>query len=207
MTAIDQYEAPFLVVDLGGGSTELVLGGDNAHNKLDVQASFSMDVGSVRMSERYHLQDGPSPENIVAAQHDVDEHIADAARIVPLHKVRTIIGVSGTVTTMSALALGQKEYHVDEVDGAVLPIEDVDVINQRVIRMSREERDTLSVAHPGRRDVIGGGALVWSRVLRAVQQAAATENTDISTYIASEHGLLDGIVRDLALRASNSPIE
>ena len=203
VAGIDQYEAPFLVVDLGGGSTELVLGGTQAE-KLHVQAAYSMAVGSVRMSERHRLDDAPSIEAIEAATKDIDEHIEQAASVVPLDAVRTIIGVSGTVTTMSAVCLGQKEYRVEEVDGAVLSIDAVDEVNQRVLRMTRQQRDTLSVVHPGRRDVIGAGALVWSCVLAAVQTAAATRDIRIDSYIASEHGLLDGIVRDLGQRMQHA---
>lgn len=203
VAGIDQYEAPFLVVDLGGGSTELVLGGTQAE-KLHVQATYSMAVGSVRMSERHRLDDAPSIEAIEAATKDIDEHIEQAASVVPLDAVRTIIGVSGTVTTMSAVCLGQKEYRVEEVDGAVLSIDAVDEVNQRVLRMTRQQRDTLSVVHPGRRDVIGAGALVWSCVLAAVQTAAATRDIRIDSYIASEHGLLDGIVRDLGQRMQHA---
>ncbi|MFC0266210.1 Ppx/GppA phosphatase family protein [Alloscardovia macacae] len=201
MVQSEQPSYPYLVVDLGGGSTELVLGGSTAHTATEVQSAYSMQVGSVRMSERYHLEDAPSEESIEAAAHDIDICLAEASRVVDLSQVRTIVGVSGTVTTMSALALGQSEYRQDAVDGAVLDIDAVDAVNQRVVRMARSERDTLSVVHPGRRDVIGAGALVWSRVLAAVRAAAGERGTRLDTFIASEHGLLDGIVRDLLQRS------
>ncbi len=201
-SAIDttDKEAPFLVVDLGGGSTELVLGNSREDNPLTIDSAYSMNVGSVRMSERHHLEDAPSEELIREASDDIDTHIQQAQESVDLSKVRTIIGVSGTVTTMSALALGQTEYHQASIDGAELNINDVDAVNQKVVRMSRLDRDSLTVVHPGRRDVIGAGALVWSRVLDAVRRSAAAEGAQITSYIASEHGLLDGIVADLATR-------
>ncbi|WP_051067198.1 Ppx/GppA phosphatase family protein [Alloscardovia criceti] len=194
---IDDYKAPYLVVDLGGGSTELVLGGSVFETRTQVQAAYSMEIGSVRMSERHHLEDAPSEEDIQAAIEDIDAHIRQASEVVPLAQARTIIGVSGTVTTMSALALGQTEYHKDAVDSAVIAIDDVDVVNHKVLRMSRAQRDELTVVHPGRRDVIGAGALVWSRVLCAIREAARADGVTVDSYVASEHGLLDGIVRDL----------
>lgn len=198
----ERFDAPYLVVDLGGGSTELVLGGAQGTEKFTVQAAFSMDIGSVRMTERHGLHDAPGQAAIEEAIRDIDEHIAKAARAVPLERVHTIIGVSGTVTTMTAVALGQEEYDQKAIDGTEITINDVIGVNDTVVRMSRAQRDTLSVVHPGRRDVIGGGALVWSRVLLAVQKAAYHNGYEINSYVASEHGLLDGIVRDLLIRSA-----
>ncbi|TCD53523.1 Ppx/GppA family phosphatase [Alloscardovia theropitheci] len=195
---MNKFEAPYLVVDLGGGSTELVLG--DAQNPSQIEAAYSMNIGSVRMSERYHLEDAPQEDAISAAIEDIDGNITRAATTVPLHKVRTIIGVSGTVTTMSAIAIGQTEYHQESIDGTIIEIDDVDAVNNRVVRMSRVERDTLSVVHPGRRDVIGAGALVWSRVLKNISDCVEADGGHITSYVASEHGLLDGIVLDLATR-------
>ncbi|MFD0704849.1 Ppx/GppA family phosphatase [Alloscardovia venturai] len=197
---VSKYQSPFLVVDLGGGSTELVLGGLGKDNCLQVKAEFSMNIGSVRMSERHNLSDAPTQTDIDAAIVDIDKHIEHAARVVPLADVRTIIGVSGTVTTMTAVALGQDVYEQNAVDGVHMPIDNVLEVDERVLRMSRTERDTLTVVHPGRRDVIGAGALVWSRVLEAVRQATAQSGFTVDSYVASEHGLLDGIVLDLARR-------
>ena len=105
---------PYLVVDLGGGSTELVIGGDGVSAPTtQVQGAFSMNIGSVRMTERHLTNDPPTQTQIDEAVVDVDEHIDEAFRTVDAGKARTIIGVSGTVTTMSALALGLKEYDHD----------------------------------------------------------------------------------------------
>ncbi len=211
-------QPPFMVIDLGGGSTELVLGGDGVHTPADqVASAFSMNIGSVRMSERHKLIDSPTQESIDEAIEDIDAHIDKAFREVPAGLTRTIVGVSGTVTTMSAVALGQQEYDRDAVDGAVLNIDAVTAVNNRVVRMSRAERAELGVIHPGRLDVIGGGALVLTRVLErirheSVKQTVLADNdggntadsAPITTFIASEHGLLDGIVKDLGLRLLQS---
>ena len=195
-------EAPYLVVDLGGGSTELVLGGDGVTKPVtQVQAAFSMNIGSVRMTERHLRNDPPTEAQIDEAIQDIDEHIDEAFRTVPAGKARTIIGVSGTVTTMTALSVGLTEYDHSVVDGARCTLEDAFAVDDRFLRMPREERLTYKTIHPGRVDVVGGGALVWSRVLARVSEAAQADHGQaIDSFMASEHGLLDGIVLDYGTR-------
>lgn len=195
-------EAPYLVVDLGGGSTELVLGGDGVTEPVtQVQAAFSMNIGSVRMTERHLRNDPPTEAQIDEAIQDIDEHIDEAFRTVPAGKARTIIGVSGTVTTMTALSVGLTEYDHSVVDGARYTLEDAFAVDDRFLRMPREERLTYKTIHPGRVDVVGGGALVWSRVLARVSEAAQADHGQaIDSFMASEHGLLDGIVLDYGTR-------
>ena len=195
-------EAPYLVVDLGGGSTELVLGGDGVTEPVtQVQAAFSMNIGSVRMTERHLRNDPPTEVQIDEAIQDIDEHIDEAFRTVPAGKARTIIGVSGTVTTMTALSMGLTEYDHSVVDGARCTLEDAFAVDDRFLRMPREERLTYKTIHPGRVDVVGGGALVWSRVLARVSEAAQADHGQaIDSFMASEHGLLDGIVLDYGTR-------
>lgn len=194
--------APYLVVDLGGGSTELVLGGDGNGTPSDrVEAAYSMDIGSVRMTERHLRTDPPTEEEIAAAIADVDEHIDEAFRTVPAGKARTIIGVSGTVTTMTALAMGLTEYDHTLVDGKRMALADAYAIDDRFLRMTRAERVAYRTIHPGRVDVVGGGVVVWSRVLAKVSAAAeADHGAPIDSYVASEHGLLDGICLDFGRR-------
>ncbi|NEG89391.1 Ppx/GppA phosphatase family protein [Bifidobacterium aerophilum] len=194
--------APFLVVDLGGGSTELVLGGDGVSAPdTQVQAAFSMNIGSVRMTERHLHTDPPTQDEIDAATADIDEHIDEAFRTVPAGRTRTIIGVSGTVTTMTALALGLKEYDHRAVDGVRLDNEKAYEVDDRFLRMTRAERREYKTIHPGRIDVVGGGALVWNRVLAKVSAAAQADHGEpIDSFVASEHGLLDGIVLDYGRR-------
>ncbi|MBT1172959.1 Ppx/GppA family phosphatase [Bifidobacterium sp. MA2] len=203
-SVVDRGElpAPYLVVDLGGGSTELVLGGDGVETPAtQVRAAFSMNIGSVRMTERHLRTDPPTQEEIDAAIADIDEHIDEAFRTVPAGLTRTIIGVSGTVTTMTALAMGLREYDHTAVDGYRLPLQDAYDVDNRFLLMTREQRREYRTIHPGRIDVVGGGALVWNRVLAKVAEAAeATHGQTIDSYVASEHGLLDGIVLDYGRR-------
>lgn len=198
----DELQPPYLVVDLGGGSTELVLGGDGdslpAHK---VAAAYSMNVGSVRMTERHLHTDPPTEEEIQNAIDDVDKHIDEAFKVVPAGRVRTIIGVSGTVTTMAALAMGLQHYDHTAVDGVRIALEQAYEVNNRFLRMTRERRRTYATIHPGRVDVVGGGAVVWSRVLERLAKAAYDDHGGVlETFVASEHGLLDGITLDLGRR-------
>ena len=177
----DDLPAPYLVVDLGGGST--------------------MNIGSVRMTERHLTNDPPTQTQIDEAVADVDEQIDEAFRTVDAGKARTIIGVSGTVTTMTALAMGLKEYDHTVVDGHRLSLEDAYAVDDKFLRMTRAERREYKTIHPGRIDVVGGGAVVWSRVLARVSEAAKADHGEaIDSFVASEHGLLDGIVLDYGRR-------
>lgn len=187
--------APYLVVDLGGGSTELVLGG-SGDNASRVDASVSMNIGSVRMSERHLHSDPPTNAEIMEAQADIDEHITRALSSVPLHRTATLIGVSGTVTTMSLLAMGESEYSRQKVDGAVVSFAAAQKACERISHMPRSVMATMPIIHPGRRDVIAGGALVWSRLLSRLSQEVQAAGRLIDSYIASEQGLLDGLVLD-----------
>lgn len=194
--------APYLVVDLGGGSTELVLGGDGVDVPTDkVRAAFSMNIGSVRMTERHLKSDPPMAAEIAGAIEDIDAHIDEAFRTVPAGKARTIIGVSGTVTTMTALAMGLETYDHTLVDGHRMTIAEATAIDDRFLAMTRAERGAYKTIHPGRIDVVGGGAVVWNRVLAKVSAAAQADHGEpIDSYIASEHGLLDGICLDFGRR-------
>ena len=198
----EEADLSFLVVDLGGGSTELVIGGDGVSAPTtQVQGAFSMNIGSVRMTERHLTNDPPTQTQIDEAVADVDEHIDEAFRTVDAGKARTIIGVSGTVTTMTALAMGLKEYDHTVVDGHRLSLEDAYAVDDKFLRMTRAERREYKTIHPGRIDVVGGGAVVWSRVLARVSEAAKADHGEaIDSFVASEHGLLDGIVLDYGRR-------
>lgn len=195
----DELPSPYLVVDLGGGSTELVLGGDGkTSDARKVVASYSMNIGSVRMTERHLHTDPPTDDEISSAISDIDTHIDEALKVVPVGKARTIIGVSGSVTTMTALAMGLKHYDHSAVDGACIGLEQAYTVNDRFLHMSRDRRRTYATIHPGRVDVVGGGAVVWSRVLERVSKAAYEDHGGVlDTFVASEHGLLDGITLDL----------
>ncbi len=195
-------QAPYLVIDLGGGSTELVLGGDGVNLAEDkVDSAYSMNIGSVRMTERHLHTDPPTEEEISCAVKDIDKNIDEALKHVNAGKARTIIGVSGTVTTMAALAIGLKHYDHKAVDGVKIALDQAYTVNDRFLHMTRERRRTYATIHPGRVDVVGGGAVVLSRVLERLAKAAYQDHGRVlETFVASEHGLLDGITLDLGRR-------
>ncbi|MEJ6573807.1 MAG: Ppx/GppA phosphatase family protein [Actinomycetes bacterium] len=171
-------EAPYLVVDIGGGSTEFVLG------TTEVQYAKSVNIGCVRMSER-HLNKAPQDSLAVQkAIQDIDEAIADAAYIVPIKEAKTLIAVAGTATTVAAAALGLSEYDRHAIHLSRIPAAKVFEIAQMFSLMSREEIAALGYMHPGRVDVIAAGSLVLSRVMVAT---GATE------FVASESDILDGM--------------
>ncbi|HEY3603804.1 MAG TPA: Ppx/GppA phosphatase family protein [Sporichthyaceae bacterium] len=170
--------APYLVVDIGGGSTEFVLGTEAP------LAARSVDVGCVRMRERRLLDDPPTAAQIDAATSDIDAAIAQAAAVVPLDGAASLIGVAGTVTTLTAIALGLQSYDPEAIHRARVPAAKVRAIAARLLGLTRAERAAIPVMHPGRVDVIAAGALVLERVLAA---------TGAAELIASEHDILDGI--------------
>ena len=189
---------PFLVIDLGGGSTELVLGADGSQRSaFQPVADCSMNIGSVRMTERHLRDNPPTQQQIDEAVRDIDAHIDQALARVPAGRTGTIIGVSGTVTTMSALIAGLDHYDSAAIDGRRFSIVDAIAMDDRVLRMSRAQRSRLHAIHPGRIDVIGGGALVLSRVFARVSE---TSDGRLDSYVASEHGLLEGIILDCGRR-------
>lgn len=169
---------PFLVVDIGGGSTEFVFGTDH------VDAAKSVNIGCVRMSERHLKKQPPEARSVAAAIEDIDAAIADAARSVPIKKATTLIAVAGTATTVAAAALGLTEYDRYSIHLSRIPAQKVFGIAQQLSLMTREEIAALGYMHPGRVDVITSGALVLSRVMIAT---GATE------FVASESDILDGI--------------
>ncbi|UKA63862.1 exopolyphosphatase [Arthrobacter sp. FW306-04-A] len=176
---------PLLVVDLGGGSTEFVLGDSDG-----VIAAKSVDVGCVRLTERHLRNDPPTPEQIAAAEADVDAAIDLAGRTVPLGRATAVVGVAGSITTITAHALGLSEYDPAQIHGASLDLGTISDAATSLLEMSREERARLPYMHPGRVDVIGAGALVWRRIL---QRLAELGDGSISVATSSEHDILDGI--------------
>lgn len=176
---------PLLVVDLGGGSTEFVLGDSDG-----VIAARSVDIGCVRLTERHLRDDPPTPEQIAAAEADVDDAMDLAGRTVPLDRATAVVGVAGSITTITAHALGLSEYDPARIHGASLDLGTISDAATSLLEMSREERAKLPYMHPGRVDVIGAGALVWRRIL---QRLAELGDGSISVATASEHDILDGI--------------
>ena len=149
-----------LVVDLGGGSTEFVLGDANG-----VLAARSVDIGCVRLTERHLKSDPPTAEQIAAAEADVDAAIAEAGLDVPLERSTAVVGVAGSITTITAHALKLPEYLPAAIHGAELSIATIQAAATDLLEMTRAQRAELPYMHPGRVDVIGAGALVWRRIL------------------------------------------
>ncbi|CAB5024296.1 unannotated protein [freshwater metagenome] len=169
---------PFLVVDIGGGSTEFVFGAEK------VESAKSVNIGCVRMTERHLKKQPPEARTVAAAIEDIDAAIAEAARSVPFKKATTLIAVAGTATTVAAAALGLSEYDRYSIHLSRIASQKVFGIAQQLSLMSREEIAALGFMHPGRVDVITSGALILSRVMLAT---GATE------FVASESDILDGI--------------
>ncbi|MCC2322723.1 Ppx/GppA family phosphatase [Cellulomonas xiejunii] len=189
-----RYDGPFLVVDLGGGSTELVLGTDAP------EAAVSMDVGSVRLTERHLHDDPPTPAQVAAADADVRAALDAAAAVVPLGRTVTLVGLAGSVTTLTAHALGLDHYDRTRIDGAVLGVDDVLASCEDMLARTREQRAALPYLHPGRVDVIGAGALVWREVVRRVRGEVAAAGGELTHVVTSEHDILDGIAWSIAER-------
>ncbi len=173
---------PVLVVDVGGGSTELVLGtvADGP------RAVDSMDVGSVRLHERHLRSDPPTAAEVAACVADIDAHL-DASPVDP-GAAATVVGVSGTVTTVAAAVLDLPAYDRAAIDQAVLATDDVHAVVERLVAMSVAQRRALPWMHPGRADVVDAGALIWSRVLRRAR---------VREVVVSESDILDAIARSI----------
>ncbi len=188
-TSTQRPEPPYLVIDIGGGSTEFVIGIDQPVRAI------SMDVGCVRMSERHFHNDPPTPEQIALATYDINEAIKIADSKVVLSEANSIIGVAGSVTTVAALALGLPEYDPAKIHGSTISADRVVEISTDLLHMTREQRSKLGPMHEGRVDVIGAGALVLAQIMKA---------TGLASITVSEHDILDGIALDLAKSASES---
>jgi exopolyphosphatase / guanosine-5'-triphosphate,3'-diphosphate pyrophosphatase len=178
-----QSEAPFLVVDIGGGSTEFVIG------STEVESAKSVNIGCVRMSERHLNQQPPSAVQVQAAIADIDRAIAEAARDVAITTAKTLVAVAGTATTVAAAALELSVYDRYAIHLSRISAEKVHQVAAKFQSLSREEIANLGYMHPGRVDVITAGALALSRVMAAT---GATE------FVASETDILDGIAWQLA---------
>jgi exopolyphosphatase/guanosine-5'-triphosphate,3'-diphosphate pyrophosphatase len=180
-----------LVVDLGGGSTEFVAG-----NSSGVQAAVSIDMGSVRFTERYLHADPPTETEITAATTEIEARISKVLEDVPLGRIAKVVGVAGSITTITAAALELETYRPERIHGAVLPLEQHVRACSMLLAQTREERRALGFMHPGRVDVIGAGALIWRTVL---QRLAALTDGRISEATTSEHDILDGIALGISV--------
>ena len=170
---------PHLVVDIGGGSTEFIMG----------SASRSVNIGCVRLAERHLAGDPATPAQLAAAERDIDEAIALAGESVDIGAAGTLIAVAGTATTVTALALGLESYDPDRIHLSTITLAQVEQVYEDLSVMTAAQRAALGPMHPGRVDVIVAGALILRQVIRA----AGT-----GSMVASEHDILDGIALSAA---------
>jgi exopolyphosphatase / guanosine-5'-triphosphate,3'-diphosphate pyrophosphatase len=178
-------EPPYLVVDIGGGSTEFVVG----RRDLAVQDAISVDIGCVRMTERHLHTDPPGSDEVTAAQADIAAAVDRALAAVPGREAATLIGLAGSVTTVAAIALGLNAYDPARIHHARLSYDEVAKVTADLLAMTREQRLAMPVMHPGRADVIGAGALVLKVIM---------ERAEMPSVVASEHDILDGIAWSVA---------
>jgi len=178
--------SPVLVADIGGGSTELILG-DAASARID--ASYSMDIGCVRMTERHLHSNPPTDEEVRATVATIDSAIDQALAHVPVDEIASFVGLAGSVTTVAALAHGLPGYDAAAIHGSVTSSLQVAEVTDRLLHMTRDQRAAEPVMHPGRVDVIAGGALVLRELLSRLP---------VGEVIAGETDILDGIVYRLS---------
>ena len=179
-----------LVTDLGGGSTELVLGVDAP------AAAYSMNTGSVRVTERY-LADGVTPASEAAARGHVRALLERAGAVVDLGAARELVGLAGTITTVTAHALGLESFEPEAIDGARLDVGTALASCEAIVHSTAAERESWGYLRPGRRDVIAAGALVWSEVIARVAEATAAHGHRLTHTVTSLHDILDGIALSL----------
>ncbi len=175
-------DGPYLVVDIGGGSTEFVVGRDTA------EAAVSVDIGCVRLTERHFSADPPTAGQVAAATADVDRALEQVERVVPPRGARTLLGLAGTVTTVAAMALDLPAYDAASIHHARISSHHVAGIASRLLSAGRDERAAIPVMHRGRVDVIAAGALVLERIV---------SRFGFDELVASEHDILDGIALSL----------
>lgn len=179
-----------LVIDLGGGSTEFVMG-----NKSGVQEAISMNIGCVRLTERHRVETPMSQEQERLILTDVDAALDEVAKKLHLADVQRIVGVAGTVTTVMAQTLGLHSYDSEAINGSERSIDAVMQSASQLASMTRDQRMATGFMHEGRMDVIGTGAMIWSRIIDRLRSESSHE---ITSVIASEHDILDGLVLSLA---------
>ncbi|WP_328829709.1 Ppx/GppA family phosphatase [Streptomyces sp. NBC_00252] len=183
LTGRDDLATPYLVVDIGGGSTEFVVGDDA------VRAGRSVNIGCVRMTERHLVRDGkvtdpPTPDQITAMRADIEAALELAEETVPLREARTLVGLAGSVTTVSAIAQDLPAYDTEAIHHSRVSYDRVREITESLLRSTHAERAAIPSMHPGRVDVIGAGALVLLSIM---------ERVGASEVVVSEHDILDGI--------------
>ncbi|MFZ4238706.1 exopolyphosphatase [Streptomyces murinus] len=188
LTGRTDLARPYLVVDIGGGSTEFVVGDE------EVRAARSVDIGCVRMTERHlvhggEVSDPPTEEQIAAIRADIEAALDLAEQTVPLREARTLVGLAGSVTTVSAIAQDLPDYDSARIHHSRISRARVREITEHLLHSTHAERATIPSMHPGRVDVIGAGSLVLLAIM---------ERTGAEEVVVSEHDILDGIAWSVA---------
>ena len=190
-----QFNRPALVIDIGGGSTELVLGTDS------VEQSISLNVGSVRVTEKFLAEADPSQGTPAQARalatQWIDEQLDVAEEQVDLRRVGTLVGVAGTVTTVTAQALGLTSYQPERIDAAALTAGQHQEAIEFFVNQPIAVKAALGFMPQGREDVIAAGALVWERIIERVRQRMSEDGRELGLIVTSEHDILDGIAASL----------
>jgi hypothetical protein len=185
---LSKEQGLFCVIDLGGGSTEFVVGVAGGQ----LLGSYSSQMGCVRISERIMQSDPPTPEEVEAARQYVAERLAEVQEIVPIASAKTFVGCAGTFTTIAALVLGLEKYEPKAIHDCHLRFDGLRALTRELISITSAERRANPVIHPGRADVIAGGAVVVDGIVDMI-----TEQTKVREIVISEMDILDGIVAEL----------
>lgn len=185
---LDASREPFCVIDLGGGSTEFVVGRADG----DILGSHSVQMGCVRLTERIMRADPPSETEVEIAADYVAKKLDEVRTIVPVDKAATFVGVAGTFTTLSAMAQGLESYDPREIHNSELRIDALRLVTRQLIGESAAARAAHPVMHPGRADVIAGGSVVVEGIIGMIEDLGTAE-----TLVISEKDILDGIVAGL----------
>jgi exopolyphosphatase/guanosine-5'-triphosphate,3'-diphosphate pyrophosphatase len=180
---ISAAESPYLVTDIGGGSTEFVAGGAGG-----VTTARSVDIGCVRMTERHLHGNPPAGAEIAAATADIDSALETVAAAIPVGEAKTLVGLAGSVTTVAGIALGLDHYDSERIHHSMVSAARAHAIAERLLSQTRAERAAIGVMHPGRVDVIGAGALILDRIMTRF---------GFAEVLVSEHDILDGIAWSL----------
>ncbi|WP_202923023.1 Ppx/GppA phosphatase family protein [Nesterenkonia haasae] len=190
-------ERKVLVVDLGGGSTEFVLGTCNG-----AEHAISTDMGCVRFTERHMRTDPPTETECSMAVFETLSFLENVAQVMPLHETETVIGVAGTVTTVTAHALKLEDYDAETIHGAELSLDAIHQSVEQLVHSTRDQRAAMPFMHPGRVDVIGAGALIWGTILDYLNKVTKGR---VTSAIASEHDILDGLAMSVARGKVDAP--
>lgn len=186
-------DGPFVVTDLGGGSTEIVVG-ELDRGEVKILGARSLDIGCVRITERVLHSDPPTATEVAEARAVIAAALAEAGDV-PVGRAARWVGVAGTFTTMSALAQNLGEYDPERIHGSVIPLDRMREVCERLVASSVTERRSLGPMHPGRADVIGGGALVVQALCDVMAERAG-----LSELTVSEKDILDGIAMSVLTR-------